>query len=244
MSDRKDTIDMINIIYGDSLLVLPTFPRESVKCFILSPMYWGFQSSVQSGVIGGESTLDKYVANLVAIFSECKSVLDDRGTLWLILGDILAGEDSGGGKSLPSGIGPNDFIGGPQAVVRGIEDDGWILQRDYKWIIPDRNPTEDHEHIYMFSKSEDFDFVEVKPETEWHIEPGELVNIPMFSPALVRPCILSSTVEGDTICDPFCGMGTTGLEANRLNRRFVGIEKNKTLVALAEERIAQNREKP
>ena len=33
---------------------------------------------------------------------------------------------------------------------------------------------------------------------------------------------LSSNFQ--TVCDPFCGSGTTGVSALKLNRRFIGVE--------------------
>ena len=43
---------------------------------------------------------------------------------------------------------------------------------------------------------------------------------------LLYRVILSSTHEGDTIFDPFAGSCTTGIAANLLNRKFIGIDQN------------------
>ena len=45
-----------------------------------------------------------------------------------------------------------------------------------------------------------------------------------------------------TILDPFCGTGTTGLVALRLNRRFIGIELNAKYARMARRRIASDRQ--
>lgn len=45
------------------------------------------------------------------------------------------------------------------------------------------------------------------------------------------------TVKGQTILDPFCGTGTTGIAALRLGRRFVGIDCNAKAIAIADQRI-------
>lgn len=55
--------------------------------------------------------------------------------------------------------------------------------------------------------------------------------------ALLERIILSCTNEGDLILDPFMGSGTTGVAAIKLNRKFVGIEKEADFVVLAEKRI-------
>ena len=49
---------------------------------------------------------------------------------------------------------------------------------------------------------------------------------------LLYRIILSSTREGDTILDPFAGSCTTGITANLLNRKFIGIEQNKDFLKL------------
>lgn len=43
---------------------------------------------------------------------------------------------------------------------------------------------------------------------------------------LLYRVILSSTHEGDTIFDPFAGSCTTGIAANLLNRKFIGIDQD------------------
>ncbi len=45
--------------------------------------------------------------------------------------------------------------------------------------------------------------------------------------ALLKRIILSSSNEGDTVLDPFCGSGTTGVMALRYNRKFIGIDLEK-----------------
>jgi len=50
---------------------------------------------------------------------------------------------------------------------------------------------------------------------------------------LLYRIILASTNEGDTILDPFAGSGTTGIAANLLGRKFIGIEKETEFVQLS-----------
>ncbi len=49
---------------------------------------------------------------------------------------------------------------------------------------------------------------------------------------ILEKIILASTDEGDLILDPFNGSGTTGIVANRLNRKYIGIEKEKEFLVL------------
>lgn len=54
---------------------------------------------------------------------------------------------------------------------------------------------------------------------------------------LLDRIILASTCEGDTILDPFCGSGTTGVVANRLKRNFIGIDLVKEYLEISRIRI-------
>ena len=47
------------------------------------------------------------------------------------------------------------------------------------------------------------------------------------------------TYPGETICDPFCGGGTTGVVAVRMNRLFVGIDSDQEAVATTLRRLAE-----
>jgi site-specific DNA-methyltransferase (adenine-specific) len=44
---------------------------------------------------------------------------------------------------------------------------------------------------------------------------------------LLDRVILASSNEGDTILDPFCGSGTTGVSALKYHRKFIGIDADK-----------------
>jgi DNA modification methylase len=58
-----------------------------------------------------------------------------------------------------------------------------------------------------------------------------------FPPQLIEPCILAGSKPGDTILDPFFGAGTTGLVAQRHNRKWIGCELNPDYAAIAQQRL-------
>ncbi|HEX4570231.1 MAG TPA: site-specific DNA-methyltransferase [Dongiaceae bacterium] len=55
--------------------------------------------------------------------------------------------------------------------------------------------------------------------------------------ALLHRVILASTQPGDLVLDPFFGTGTTGVVAKRLGRNYIGIERDKGYIAVAEKRL-------
>ena len=56
--------------------------------------------------------------------------------------------------------------------------------------------------------------------------------------ALLYRILLACTKPGDVVLDPFFGTGTTGADARRLGRRWIGIERESAYVEVARERIA------
>lgn len=54
--------------------------------------------------------------------------------------------------------------------------------------------------------------------------------------ALVVRAILASTQNGDMILDPFAGSSTTGIAANMLGRKFVGIEQDSEFLKISKAR--------
>lgn len=51
--------------------------------------------------------------------------------------------------------------------------------------------------------------------------------------------ILASTNEGDVVLDPFSGSASTGIAANLLGRKYIGIEKEKDFLDLSIKRIEE-----
>lgn len=129
--------------------------------------------------IGLEATPELYVDKMVKLFREVNRILADDGTLWLNLGDCYANSQQVGGINSKSGIGkaqphnnhkkhtpglkPKDLVGIPWAVAFALRADGWYLRQDIIWhkrnpmpeSVTDR-PTTAHEHIFLFSKSQQY----------------------------------------------------------------------------------------
>jgi DNA modification methylase len=168
------------IIQGDCLDVLKSFPDESVDCCVTSPPYWGLRDYGVDGQLGAETTPELYVENLVSVFGEVKRVLKKEGTLWLNLGDSYAAgksgrDDSGsngrfGGERLeikqrkaPKGFKTKDLVGIPWMTAFALRANGWYLRQDIIWAKPNPMPesvtdrcTKSHEYVFLMSKNKDY----------------------------------------------------------------------------------------
>ena len=71
------------------------------------------------------------------------------------------------------------------------------------------------------------------------IQPYKEAHFAVFPEKLPEICIKAGTKKGDTVLDPFFGGGTTGWVAQRLGRKWIGIELNEEYIKIAEKRFAQ-----
>ena len=55
--------------------------------------------------------------------------------------------------------------------------------------------------------------------------------------ALLHRVILAATQPDDLVLDPFFGTGTTGVVAKRLGRNYIGLERDRAYIAVAEKRL-------
>lgn len=161
----------------------------------------------------------------------------------------------------PEGLKPKDLLGVPWRLAFALQEDGWYLRADVIWHKPNAQPesvkdrpTRAHEYLFMFTKSERYYYDHEaimerngngngngnrNRRSVWSINtqafPG--AHFATFPPALIEPCIRSSSERGDYILDPFFGSGTTGLVARRLGRRYLGIELHREYVEIASARL-------
>ncbi len=169
----------VKILVGDSRVLLPTLPEESVQSCITSPPYWGLRDYDHPSQIGAEPSPEQYVQNLVQVFQQVRRVLKKDGTLWLNVGDGYA-RNGGTGNCGPNavvgntkklvqrrnckvpdcwGLKDRDLMGLPWRVAFALQADGWVLRSRITWVkktaMPEsvRNrPTNATEDIFLFSK--------------------------------------------------------------------------------------------
>ena len=148
MTEEKSNLKKNVIHVGDSSKILKQLPGGSVDLIVTSPPYFGQRDYLVKNQIGMEKTVGEYVKSLIDIFSECKRVLANHGSLWIILGDKYINKT---------------LTGAPWRVALALIDDGWILRSDIIWHKPNamptsvkNRPTTDHEYIFFFAKSNDY----------------------------------------------------------------------------------------
>lgn len=171
------------ILVGDAREKLKELPKNSVDMAMTSPPYWGLRDYGVEDQIGLEETPEKYVENLMKIFSELKRVLKPTGTFYLNIDDTYSGLgrgawDEGDEKAkesynFNSGEAPvriNDLPDKcmsmvPERVAMALIQDGWILRNKIIWDKPNPMPesvkdrfSTGYEFVYMFSLQKDYYF--------------------------------------------------------------------------------------
>lgn len=88
-------------------------------------------------------------------------------------------------------------------------------------------------------KDNNYDITKRNKRDVWTIptHPYRGAHFAVFPVALIQPCILAGSRPGECILDPFFGSGITAEAATLLNRRWLGIEINKSYELLYKERL-------
>jgi len=74
----------------------------------------------------------------------------------------------------------------------------------------------------------------------WHMAAEYGTEHPCpFPVRLPRKCLSGVTQHGDTVLDPFCGIGTTLRAAKDFNLKSIGIEKDESFCEIAAKRMSQ-----
>ena len=243
------------IIFGDCLGELKKIPNKSFDLVFADPPY-NLQigkkltrpdSSKVNGVNDKWDHFDSfedYDAFCISWLRECKRVLKDNGSIWV--------------------------IGSYHNIFRL----GYHLQNLNYWILNDiiwrkKNPmpnfrgtrfTNAHETLIWASKSKKskykFNYQSLKclnddlqMRSDWTFpicngkerlkKNGKKVHSTQKPEALLHRIILATSNKGDTIFDPFIGTGTTAVVAKKLGRKYCGIEKEKKYYEAAIERIKE-----
>ena len=240
-------------IHGDCVEVLKALPEKSVDLIFADPPY-NLQLSQElfrpnmTRVDGVDEAWDHfksfedYDAFTRAWLTGCQRVLKDTGTIWVIgsyhniyrVGEIL--------QDLGYWI-LNDVVwikSNPTPNFRGVRFTN--AHETLLWAQKKKGARYTFNHHAMKSLNDD---LQMRSDWELPVCSGkERLRVhggkahPTQKPeALLYRVILSSSNPGDKILDPFFGTGTTGAVAKKLQRHWIGIERDAGYVQLARQRI-------
>lgn len=229
---------------GDSFKILKKIESKSVDMIFADPPYFlsgdgitcsaGKMVSVKKGAWDEKVSIkEKHKFNKLWI-RLCKDVLKDNGTIWIsgtmhnIYSIGMALEEEGfkiinniTWKKLnpPPNISCRCFVHSTETILWAMKDDKKNKHKFNYKLMRELNGNKQMKDVWETSLT--------KPsEKKYGKHPTQK---PM---ALLEKIILSSTDEGDLILDPFNGSGTTGIVANRLGRKYIGIEREKEYLDL------------
>lgn len=193
---------------------------------------------------------EDYRRMLASVFSECKRVLKDTGSIWINI--------------------KNRVVGGvvlPPFWIQDFFDDLYLKNLiiwNFDWGgSTSRRFAPRYEFVFWFVKNKDhytFNLDDVKVpalnyrpdryKSQWK-NPTDVWRISMVSgnfeertshPAqypeeLVERILLAGTNKGDVVLDPFMGSGTSAVVAKKLGRHYLGYETVKEYCDIARERL-------
>ena len=232
------------LLHGDALLLLKKIELQSIDMIFADPPYFlsgdgitcsgGKMVSVNKGKWDEKISIkEKHQFNKKWI-RECKKVLKDDGTIWIsgtmhnIYSIGMALEEEGfkiinniTWKKLnpPPNISCRAFVHSTETVLWAKKD---ISKAKHKFnydVMKKLNNNKQMKDVWETSLTKPSEKKCGKHPTQKPVE-------------LLEKIILASTDENDLILDPFNGSGTTGIVANRLKRKYIGIEKEKEYLDL------------
>ncbi|OGY11951.1 MAG: DNA methylase N-4 [Candidatus Blackburnbacteria bacterium RIFCSPHIGHO2_02_FULL_44_20] len=250
--------DRFTLYHGDCLEILPELPPESFDMIFADPPYrlsnGGFTSERGKKVLVNKGGWDKS-EGVEKDFEfhrkwlhECHRLLKPNGTIW-VTGTYHNIYKCGYALEKEGYHILNEICWYKPKVADNIS--GRMFKANHEtliWARKDKNAK--HKFSYDWLKRADWreDFLKKQGEqmgSVWAIHAPSLVERkfgkhPTQKPQeLLKRIILSCTKKGDTILDPFCGSGTTGVEAYKYGRNFVGIDSSEVFLDMTVKRFKE-----
>lgn len=159
------TLPINQILCGDCINIMKTFPADSIDMTEYSPPYWGLRDYGVQGQIGLEAHPTKYIEKMVQLCQEIRRILKKTGSMYVVIGDTYFGGNGTYGKpkdwqdlhmhqNYPSGdfykernklasnwLQSKQLMGIPWRVAIALQEDGWILRNDIIWYKPNHMPS-------------------------------------------------------------------------------------------------------
>jgi len=183
--------------------------------------------------------------------NECKKVLKDNGSLYISCTQHNIGEIILSGKklglmlnniitwyktnSMPN-ITKRVFTHSTEFVCWFVKGKNWIFNyEEIKNLNPARTKDGNKKQMRDF-----LDFIElpiVQGRERVKGADNRAAHPTQKPEKLIELIITASSKKGDIVLDPFFGTGTTGIVAKKLERNWVGIEKNKKYYKISKKRL-------
>ncbi len=239
------------LIHNDTFKVLKKFEDKSINMIFADPPYFlsnngitcsgGKMVSVNKGNWDKQHSLkEKHKFNKKWI-KECYRILDDNGTIWIsgtlhnIYSVGMALEEEGfkilnnitwQKTNPPPNLACKTFTHSTETVLWAKKDLKKVKYTFNYNIMKELNNGKQMKDVWTTSLTKPSEKKEGKHPTQKPLE-------------LLEKIIIASTNENDLILDPFNGSGTTGIAANKLNRRYIGIDNEKEYLDLTIKRLKQ-----
>ena len=230
------------VIFGTSEH-MSKISNESVSLVVTSPPYWDLKNYYKKGQIGQEDyTL--YLERMNAVWKECIRILNEDGSIWI---------------NINIRVKDNCPILIPYDYICQLKNQGLYLKNILIWHkssgIPTskKNIVDRHEYVLVFTKNKttkihvgnycDYKNQFMNNTNIWNInrKAGSVgkkyIHPAIYPNDLTNRIILNMTKDGDLVCDPFLGSGTTLISCINNNRSFIGYEYNEGFQELIETRI-------
>ena len=242
------------IICGDSEAILKNLPDSCVDLVFTSPPYnfgLGYEKS-EVGVNGDATDWESYFAKLFAVFDECIRVLKYGGRIVVNVQPLFS-------DYIPSHHIISNYFMDKRLIWKGEilwEKNNYNCKYTAwgSW----KSPSSPYlkytwEFLEVFCKGNlkkrgksadadiDADSFKEWVVAKWSIAPErrmrEFDHPAMFPEELARRVMLLFSFRGDTVLDPFAGVGTTCVAARRNGRQFLGIDIASEYCVTAKERL-------
>ncbi len=210
-----------------------------------------------------------YLAYMAIRLIECRRILKDIGSIYLhcdptmshylkLTLDCIFGEQNFRNEIIwcyrGGGVPRNDFAKKHDVLFRYSKNKKVIFNIDSVRIPYSESVLESSESRYDKSYRSNKIYSGYKPnklgkhpEDWWTIQPlmpsdrKERTGYPTQKPlALLERIINASSNEGDIVLDPFCGCATTCVAAEKLKRKWIGIDVSHKAYELVKERLVKN----
>lgn len=238
------------ILIGDARERLAELEDNSVQTCITSPPYFGLRDYGHGDQMGLEATPDEYVSELVQLFRE---VWNDG---WHLRQDIIWAKPNPMPESVKDRCTKSHeylflltksahyYYDHESAKEKAVTGFNGLDAKTKQPRFGGKKYGDSNDPKHATKSGNEYAPTGMRNRRDvWTIatKPFKGAHFAVMPEALVEPCILAGSREGDLVLDPFAGSGTVGVVALRHQRNFVGVELNHEYAEMALKRIRETK---